>query len=789
MALTKVSSNLVADDAIVTGKIADGGVDTADLAANAVTTAKIAQNNVTAHHIADGSVTVTQLGADAVTAAKVADDAISEEHLDKTIISDMTAVTPVAGDFVLLGDTSDSNNLKKSALTLLLNSNVDLSTKLNLSGGTLTGALVGTSATLTTSATDDPLSLVYTGAAANVGPVLKLYRNSGSPADSDALGEARFIGKNDAAEDVNYAQILSYAEDVSNGTEDGAMYIKTMLAGTARNTVSLLPAAVVINDEGQDVDFRVEGSGSANALFVQGSDGNVGIKTNSPISPLHVKEQHAGLSHGYVYADNGISVESDEPMIQLMATDGGTHGGSLLWRYGANVFAAVANPTTDNLDFIYGVTSADDFDVHAGTNMTSHRRSMSIGADGKVGIGTTSPNRTLSVSTGLAKTSTTTAYPFAIQSNEASGQAQLSIHAIGGASAAVRKWYFQTEESGVANAGEIHLQPHGGTVTIPNTDSGQVNNESHVLIRNLANGNVITDDGLKMNCAENKLTVGGGTFITSGHIRSGAANMVLATANQNPHITIVDANGRIDFGESSVSGQGTPRTISHNSNGRSYITGGAEALYLGGATASESGRSNFRISEGNNNMEATIGGDISWVLMHDGKVKYNNSSTYAGHGNFIGEVGANMKALMFERTNGGGEVGSIVTNASSTTYNTSSDYRLKENVDYTWDATTRLKQLKPARFNWISDNSNTLLEGFLAHEVSSVVPEAVYGTKDGMADAILYIEGENLPEGKSVGDTKVASAPDYQGIDHSKLVPLLVKTVQELEARIATLEG
>ena len=139
MALTKISSNLVADDAIVTGKIADGGVGTADLAANAVTTAKIAQNNVTAHHIADGSVTTTQLGADSVTNAKIADDAISEEHLDKTIISDLTEVTPVAGDFVLLGDTSDSNNLKKAPLTLLLNSNVDISGKADLAGPTFTG--------------------------------------------------------------------------------------------------------------------------------------------------------------------------------------------------------------------------------------------------------------------------------------------------------------------------------------------------------------------------------------------------------------------------------------------------------------------------------------------------------------------------------------------------------------------------------------------------------------------------------------------------------------------------
>jgi len=117
--------------------------------------------------------------------------------------------------------------------------------------------------------------------------------------------------------------------------------------------------------------------------------------------------------------------------------------------------------------------------------------------------------------------------------------------------------------------------------------------------------------------------------------------------------------------------------------------------------------------------------------------------------------------------NNGSTVGSISQNGSSTSFNTSSDYRLKENVDYTWDATTRLKQLKPARFNFIAD-ADTVLDGFLAHEVSSIVPEAISGDKDAVDDE---------------GNAK------YQGIDHSKLVPLLVKTIQELEARIATLEG
>jgi len=141
----------------------------------------------------------------------------------------------------------------------------------------------------------------------------------------------------------------------------------------------------------------------------------------------------------------------------------------------------------------------------------------------------------------------------------------------------------------------------------------------------------------------------------------------------------------------------------------------------------------------------------------------------AGSTHVIGaRVGANGHYALGAINAAGTVVGGVVVNASSTTYATSSDYRLKENVDYTWDATTRLKQLKPARFNFITDDTNTLIDGFLAHEVSSIVPEAIIGTKDA-------VDGDGNP--------------DYQGIDQSKLVPLLVKTIQELEARITALEG
>ena len=128
-------------------------------------------------------------------------------------------------------------------------------------------------------------------------------------------------------------------------------------------------------------------------------------------------------------------------------------------------------------------------------------------------------------------------------------------------------------------------------------------------------------------------------------------------------------------------------------------------------------------------------------------------------------------------------VGNIYSDGSTTVFNTGSDYRLKENVIPISDGITRLKTLKPSRFNFKRDPSITV-DGFLAHEAAVAVPEAVSGTKDEIA-----LE-DDLPKGIKKND------PIYQGIDHSKLVPLLTAALQEeiakresLETRVAALEA
>ena len=112
------------------------------------------------------------------------------------------------------------------------------------------------------------------------------------------------------------------------------------------------------------------------------------------------------------------------------------------------------------------------------------------------------------------------------------------------------------------------------------------------------------------------------------------------------------------------------------------------------------------------------------------------------------------------------QVGSISTSGGSTTYSTSSDYRLKENVAEMSGSVDRVKLMNPVNFNFIGES--VTVDGFLAHEMQAIVPEAIVGEKDAVDD-----DGN----------------PIYQGIDQSKLVPVLVAAIKELTARIEALEA
>lgn len=187
-----------------------------------------------------------------------------------------------------------------------------------------------------------------------------------------------------------------------------------------------------------------------------------------------------------------------------------------------------------------------------------------------------------------------------------------------------------------------------------------------------------------------------------------------------------------------------------------FATGGTYRMLVGGSLSTANGgpsllwkTTNNPVNNNSDGIQFTDSGRINIGNFGECFALNRHSST----GNIVG---------FHYNTNA---VGTISTNGSSTAYNTGSDYRLKQNVVELTGAKTRLSQLDPKRFNFISVPGTTV-DGFLAHEVATAVPEAITGTKD---------------EVDSNGD------PVYQGIDQSKLVPLLTAALQEAFAEIAAL--
>ena len=212
-------------------------------------------------------------------------------------------------------------------------------------------------------------------------------------------------------------------------------------------------------------------------------------------------------------------------------------------------------------------------------------------------------------------------------------------------------------------------------------------------------------------------------------------------------ISATDNSGRINFGDSGDADIGVIQ-YEHDGNAMVFKTNASERMRIHSTGATSFGTT-----------------DASPFQATEGHVVALNDGTRYG-GLFGCDNIANRDAIAFVNPNG--FVGSIKTNGSSTSYNTSSDARLKENVEDMTGAIDRVKQLLPKRFNFIADDTDTLVDGFLAHEAQSVVAEAVSGTHNEVDD-----DGN----------------PVMQGIDQSKIVPLLTGALKEAIAKIEALEA
>jgi hypothetical protein len=199
-----------------------------------------------------------------------------------------------------------------------------------------------------------------------------------------------------------------------------------------------------------------------------------------------------------------------------------------------------------------------------------------------------------------------------------------------------------------------------------------------------------------------------------------------------------DMPGRLVF-STTADGASSPTERMRITNGGSVIVGDTQLRDLTGQQFQVSGWSMFY---------QTSSGTTCSIFTHTGS--------------------GTQTAATFRQGSPAATVGSItISGGTATAYNTSSDYRLKENIVPLVNASNRLKQLKPSQFNFISAPDRTV-DGFLAHEAQAVVPECVTGSKD---------------------EVDADGNPVYQGIDQSKLVPLLTAALQEAIGRIETLEA
>ena len=395
------------------------------------------------------------------------------------------------------------------------------------------------------------------------------------------------------------------------------------------------------------------------------------------------------------------------------------------------------------------------------------------------------------------------------------------------------------EESGTGNlvirGSDIDILAGNGEAAITVAQDGAITlyNDNNAKLATTSTGVDITGTA-----TADKVSVvhaGGGDFVgvfqntTSAtpygvHIKDAASGangypllQVTNSAGSSPYLLVHSGTGNVGIGTSSPTALMHINGSSMSSDGIHYIANNTSSGPAG--IVMKSGHGNWKIMNSQtvgNALEFIDGGspDVTRMMIDSsgsllvGKTALNNavggSISAAGQAYFVASSSTPLlvnrlgsDGVVVQIYNDSNGVGSISVSGSSTAYNTSSDYRLKTDAQPMTGASARVQALNPVNFEWIADG--TRVDGFLAHEAQEVVPEAVIGTKDAMRDeeyevtpAVLDDDGNVVTE--AVMGTR--SVPDYQGIDQSKLVPLLTAALQEaltkiddMEARLAALEA
>jgi hypothetical protein len=577
-------------------------------------------------------------------------------------------------------------------------------------------------------------------------------------------------------------------------------------ANSSRDVATFGQTATVFNEPGNDQDFRVESDTNANAFFLDATNGNIGMGGTSNV-PLNIFRNGAGNTELLRLTNNNtnnhnfyVYVNDDDNMVRFGST--GDNGGN---------FAILESTNTNDSIIFYTAGGATfnelgaDSDFRVESNNSAYAVYVDAAQD-SVGILTNATDAALNVNSQNSSKD-------AIRIVGSGGNNFITGYGNQGNIA------FDISEVGAEDPGKIRLYNNGGAVHqisakasegVMFNDGGmdmdfrvESDNRSHMLFVDAGSDSVTIGNTpysvyskspqfgvnyglapwMSVGNASDGLVVLGSGGIGSPSVGSQDYMAYLAhnAFRDTDGAFLPIRTGAIGKAVLKISGGGSSGDVSTGGMFLDYaaagsgsiswtrlmsVDGSTKSLVVnqGGATFNEAGNdSDFRVESNSNTHMLFVDGSnnsVSIGTANDYTGMLNLSNAYGDYCVAMQDDEVNTAFVLF-RNNSGTSVGSILRSGTSTNYNTTSDARLKENIADADDAGELIDAIQVRQFDWITDGEHQRY-GMVAQELNTVAPEAV---SEGNAEE------------------------DMMGVDYSKLVPMLIKEIQSLRARVAQLES